>query len=211
MNIKLISALAATGLLVAAPAFSAPVTIDFEGVSSQTWIDGYYNGGTDGAGNSGPNYGISFQLGAFGLQNDPEWGDLFANAPSGSTVMTAVDSEAALNVASGFAGQASFSYSSSENTSVSIYSGLNGTGSLLGTFELLANTSGCTEVALCYWDLVTFNFAGLAQSIQFGNTAGFAVFDDITITPVPLPAAGWLLLSALGGIGALARRKRAAA
>ena len=29
--------------------------------------------------------------------------------------------------------------------------------------------------------------------------------------PVPLPAAGWLLMAGLGGIGAVARRRRGAA
>jgi hypothetical protein len=32
-----------------------------------------------------------------------------------------------------------------------------------------------------------------------------------SVAPVPLPAAGWLLLAGLGGIGALARRRRAMA
>jgi hypothetical protein len=33
----------------------------------------------------------------------------------------------------------------------------------------------------------------------------------LAATPIPLPAAGWMLLSALGGMGILARRRRSAA
>ena len=62
MNVKLIPTLAA-GLLFAAPTFAAPITFDFEGVTSLASISNYYNGGTDAAGNSGTNFGTSF--GAF--------------------------------------------------------------------------------------------------------------------------------------------------
>ncbi len=34
-------------------------------------------------------------------------------------------------------------------------------------------------------------------------------FDNVSVNAVPLPAAGWLLMSALGGIGAWSRRRRA--
>jgi hypothetical protein len=57
----------------------------------------------------------------------------------------------------------------------------------------------------------------LAELPYFVDTAVGQLIDngelDYTITsltPVPLPASGWLLLSALGGLGAIARRKRAA-
>ena len=44
------------------------------------------------------------------------------------------------------------------------------------------------------------NQAGVSH-ISFYNSAA----------PVPLPAAGWLLIAGLGGLGALARRRKAAA
>ena len=67
MNVKLLSVLA-VGLLSAAPAFSAPVTVDFEGVNSYFSINNYYNGGTDESGNSGANLGIGFGGDVLGTQ-----------------------------------------------------------------------------------------------------------------------------------------------
>ncbi len=199
VNFKLISALAA-GLLSAAPAFSAPVTLDFEGASSFGSIDGYYNGGTDQYGASGPNLGVSFGLDALALSNDGvsgpgSNGEFYSNAPSPGTVMAVAGPSAALNVASGFVGEVSFYYSSSAASSVSLFSGLDGTGSLLGTISLDAN--GCADGSpYCFWKLATLDFSGVAQSIQFGG-ASLAAFDNVTVAPVPLPAAAWLLVSAL--------------
>jgi hypothetical protein len=208
VNFKVISVLAA-GLLSAAPAFSAQVTLDFEGATGFSSLDGFYNGGTDTNGAAGTNYGISFGLDALAIANDA-LGPYYSNAPTPGAVMSAVGPDAALNSSAGFTGQTSFYYSSTASTSVSVYSGLNGEGTLLGTVALAANANtGCADTAFCFWDLASLNFAGVAHSIEFGSTAGLAGFDNVTVAPVPLPAAAWLLVSALGGVGTWARRKRA--
>lgn len=216
MNLKLLSGLAA-GLLCAAPAFSA-VTLDFEGAGDYNFIQNYYNGGTNDGGASGTNYGISFGPDALAAANTGN----FSNQPSGTTVMAPVQpydnnlnpltTHAEMNVSSGFSGNASFWYSSSEATTVNIYSGLDGTGSVLATFVLAANatSNGCTDTAFCHWDQLTQTFAGIAKSIDFSSAVGVAGFDDITIAPVPLPAAAWLLMSAMGGLGTMVRRRREA-
>ncbi len=209
-NFKLASALVASSLF-ATSAFASPVTLDFEGASSFASIADFYNGGTDGDGASGINVGVLFGGDAAALSND-ELGPYFSNAPTPGTVMTAFGSDAALNVGVGFSGEASFFYSASEATSVGIFSGLNGTGDLLGSFQLLANAqNGCSDTGFCHWDFISMTFSGVAQSIQFGEAAFVAAFDNVTVAPVPLPAAGWLLLSAIGGLGAVSRRRTQAA
>jgi hypothetical protein len=210
MNFKLLTVLTA-GLFSATSAFSSPITLDFEGVTSFSSVDNYYNGGTDTAGASGANVGVSFGGDALALSNDGTGsgpnGEFFTHAPTPVTVMAAVGADAALNFATGFT-SASFFYSSIEARSVGVFSGLNGTGSLLGSFDLLANAqNGCSDSAYCFWQFASLNFNGVAQSIQFGSAANVAGFDNVTVAPVPLPAALWLMVSGLAGLGVFRRKQ----
>jgi hypothetical protein len=43
-----------------------------------------------------------------------------------------------------------------------------------------------------------------------GANQGSIAFYDLNITPVPLPAAGWMLIAGLGALAGLARKRRAA-
>jgi hypothetical protein len=208
VNLKLVSAVVAG--FFAAPALAAPITLDFEGTSSFASIANYYNGGTDTNGASGVNHGASFGLDALAYQNDAVSHNI-SNNPSGSSVMFATGPDAALNVADGFFSSVSFYYSSTAATTVSLFSGLNGTGDLIGTISLSANAqqNGCSDSPFCFWSLASLTFNGVAHSIQFGDTAGNTGFDDVSFTPVPAPAAGWLLMSGAGLMAAWRRRKNA--
>jgi len=214
---KLIRILAAAAsIFAAAPAFSAMVTIDFEGTTSFSSVNNFYNGGTDGEGASGTNYGISFSGSALGLVNDgmgaASDGRYFSNQPSGVTVMFAPDTPTVMNVASGFAGAVAFYYSSKTNlpsaTTVTVYDGANGTGNVVAT-SVFASNSDAAE-AFDNWSLASLTFSGIGRSVSFSDNGGYTAYDNVTVNAVPLPAALLLFPFGVAGLGFVARRKRAA-
>ncbi len=145
----------------------APTTIGFTTASGA--VGGYYNGGTDGAGNSGPNVGIVANTagpaigGVLDGLNNPTF-----NVPAGFTTGFSVQ---AINVAIGFA--------------INVYDGENGTGTLLASqgFSLNGNTTGSAS------------FSGTAKSVVLSRWSGNPSYDNLTFgsatigTPVNEPPA----------------------
>lgn len=212
MSLSALSALA----LSAAPAHAANAWIDFDGPTSFSSIADYYNGGTDGAGASGANLGVSFSGSVLGLVNDgladSPSGNYFSNAPTmGGVMFNNMGETGFMNVAKGFTGEVSLFYSSASALAgaVTIYSGLNGTGSLLGTFSLANNAQagGCSDTSYCHFDLMSVSFSGVARSLVFSGDLNAAV-DNIAITAVPEPHTYALMLAGLAAVGFVARRKR---
>ena len=207
---KIIKTIATLALIAAAvPALAVQTTIDFEGTQSFASISEFYNGGTDSAGASGTNYGVSFTASATSLSNDA-LNNYFSNAPTPGAVMFSPDSTAFLNFGFGFWKSVSLYYSSdvSALNSINIYSGLNGTGAILGSFSLDMNAqSGCSDTAYCNFEKTSVLFSGTGKSIGFGGNAGHVAFDNVTITPVPEPTTYALLALGLAGIGLIARRR----
>ena len=211
MNLKLAAGLLAGGLLTAAPAFSSTVLIDFEGAGGGFGsIADYYNGGLDipvsGPASSGPNYGVHFGLDLAAIAGS----ESVANAPGpGNTVMAVAGNggDYSMSMGMGFNGL-SFMYSALADTSVTVsfHSGPS------QIFNLLANAGSCDIAgpAFCAWTLASLDLGGrVATAIDFGATSGVAGFDNLSVAAVPVPAAVWLMMSALGGLGVI-RRKRAA-
>lgn len=210
---KIYKCLLATSLSLAFTQSNASVVVlNFEGIANSTAVGNYYNGG------AGTNYGVQFSPATLAIIDQDAGGTgNFANEPSANTVMFFLSAtNSILNVAAGFDTGFSFFYSSQQAASVRVFSGLNATGTLLGSLNLGAqynqNCSGDPTGQYCNWTAVGVNFNGIAQSIDFGGTANRVAFDDITFgsseagggTQVPLPATAGLL--ALGLLG-LARRK----
>jgi hypothetical protein len=194
----------------ASPVMAQSVLIDFETPTSFASIDTHYAGGTDSAGVAGANLGVAFGGDALAVQNDA-LGPYFSNAPSLLGVMAPVGPDAFMNVAVGFT-DLSFFYSS--NTAVAdavkVWSGLNGTGTMLASLSLANNAqSGCNDSPFCRFDALSTTWAGVALSVGFGDAAGVAGFDNVAITAVPEPTTSLLMalgLASLAGLG-LARRR----
>ncbi len=117
-----------------------------------------------------------------------------------------------MNVAAGFNGLASLYYSSTAAVTVSIWSGLDGTGDELGVFNLTNNTASCTSgVAYCNWTRPrSISAPTVAHSVTFGSAVEMG-FDNVAINTVPIPAALPLLSFGLAGMGAMLRRRKKAA
>lgn len=216
---KFAAALVAATLSMSS-AFAAPVVLTFEGANNLAAVNDFYNGGTDSLGASGTNYGINFSTSSLALiDSDAGGSGNFGNEPSASTILFFQTGAAAtMNVAAGFNTGFSFFYTSSQAGFINVYDGLNGSGSLLATLNLVANNAGCVgdpTGSFCTFSPVGVAFAGIAKSVDFGGSAGFIGFDDITlgaVTPggtVPEPGTLGLLGLAALGFAALRRKQQA--
>lgn len=197
---KLLPALSFLAALAAAPtmASASTVVLDFE----QNWqygeaIDNVY------AAN-----GVSF-TNVLGLSNDNDF-SYYSGAPSPVGVAMAqldgvVNISAFMNVTAGVDSTISFYYASPSDVlgAVKAYSGLNGTGDLLGTFDLVSNGTGYDV-----WTPTTFNFTGVALSFDLTGSANGVGLDNISITAVPEPESYALALLGLGLVAALSRRAK---
>lgn len=183
----------AMALGLASPAFAAaPLSVDFE----KNWNYGDLVDGSYAAS------GVTF-TNVLGLSNDNVF-TYYAGAPSPLGVafvqLDGVQNTTAyMNVAGGVSGGLSFFASTTADFEVKAYSGLNGSGTLLGTFTVAANTTDYSG-----WSQKVFTFGGVAQSFDLSSANGVAALDNISAVPEPSSVA--LMLG--GAALLLARRRR---
>ena len=115
----------------------------------------------------------------------------------------------------GYTGSLGYSASTSTSDANSAISGTFGAGTLGGE----GNFAGAVGTALDLWQLGYAPDASFPTPTTFANSQGNGFFflsstGDLTwnapAAPVPLPAAVWLFTSGIAGLGAIARRRRAA-
>jgi len=182
-------------------------------------VGNFYNG--SGLPNT-PNYGVSFSSNFFGLRSIANGGAgnfaatpgnvpaIFMNGTTGSQVV------GTMNVAPGFSNGLDFFYtagfSGTQTETVKIWSGANGTGTVLATLTLGGNNGGCTTPAYCTWTTAGVNFTGTAYSVTFTGPANQLGLADITLgassTAVPEPSSLFLLGTGLVAVSFAGRFRR---
>jgi hypothetical protein len=231
MNQNIKRGLVASGLLAgmslaASHAMASTITLTFGTEANQAQIENYFNGGTDSLGRSGTNYGVGFSLNAESLKAGTTGTagtgtGRFENLPSGAPgvlyfAAVPTGTTSTMNVAAGFS-SLSFNYSllnnaANEASTVQLWSGLNGTGTMLGTLSLTASGSpvACTNSKdeFCSWSTASAANFGLAKSVVYtGDAAVFTEYDNIQLVPTPLPGTLLLLLSGVGGLAGFGKRR----
>jgi len=135
---KLVVLIIAVVLATGSQAKADEVVLTFEGLGNQVPIGNFYNGGGGGS------LGITFGADSLAIiSRDAGGSGNFSNNPSGDTIAFFLSGPGdVMDVPAGFSTGFSFFYSSSTAGSVSVYSGLDGTGTLLETLNLTGPCHG---------------------------------------------------------------------
>jgi hypothetical protein len=191
---------------------SSTMFMNFNYLQDQQPVGNFYNG-TGGSGT--PNYRVSFSSNFYGLRSvyapinagsgnfslDPtQTPAIFINGITGSQVT------GSMNVSNGFSSGINFFYAAGFQEMVQVWSGANGTGTLLATLTLSPNNGSCSpSPAYCNWTNVGLSFTGVAKSVTFSGAANGIGITDITLgqstTVMPEPSAVFLVATGLFGIG----------
>ncbi len=135
----------------------------------------------------------------------------FAPDPTQSPIIfingvTGAPATGIINVAAGFSTGIQFFFTAGFSESVTIWSGYNGTGTVLATLALSPNNLPCTGFpSYCNWTSASLGFSGTAKSVTFSGPAnGFGIADitlNSTTSAIPEPSSIYMLATGLGVMG----------
>jgi len=180
------------GAICVPAAHATSVVLTFQGLQDLQAIGNYYNGG------AGTNYGVSFSSDVFALKSVFQGGaGGFMPDPTNTPAMfimgtTGSNVTGTMNVGPGFTSGISFFYTAGFQETVTVWSGANGTGTILATMNLSPNNGSCVGFpTYCTWTGVGLNFSGTGKSVTFSGAANGIGIADITlgtstlVTPEP--------------------------
>jgi len=174
--------------------------LDFQELGNLQAVGNFYNGGSGLS--ITPNYGVTFSSNFYGLRAALNGGAgnfaspplnmpaIFMNGATGSPVM------GTMNVTPGFSTGLNFyftaGFTGGQTETVTIWSGMNGTGTVLAIINLANNNGSCSAPAYCSWSNIGASFTGTAHSVTFSGPANELGIADITIgassTAIPEPS-----------------------